>query len=742
MAVTPYTSQEWASKSFTANIIEKYIEAPFTEITNRALVLDDSATLKVLGPVERIHFTKVNPVLNETATLNFRVFQLPNADTRFRLVGNVSNVNNDSGVRPRLGADSFIECTFYGTGLNLLNCVAATPDLRVTIDGGVESANIWITQISILAASNRKQNVIQNVATGLSLGWHTIKVRVVSTNWDVDGVEILNESPTLTVTAGEAYFGGKQVGRLTSTTTGYATGITGSRGGRVVKYALNGTISQVVTNTNPAPAYLSSANHANEEIIGNYHFKEFGTGNATDVSALDSSVTNKNAALNDGSTFLTAFDCRDNDSAAGPILSFTSNLSFAVISFIGTGLDILGIASDALALGDLIVDGVDVGTYLRGNASGPLSGNIPIVSGLPYGSHQVRIRNNDHGAGGQFAQNFLVYGPKKPTIPTGAVELADYFVLADFAPNTLNNNISSVAQGCIKKHHSREWTYTGSWFIITGAIGDYDGGIVADTNTNGDTARYTFYGDALSLKFSLGNTGTGTVTLDGSTNLSGFTTGLVGSGGSFTAATGALVGDTGLNAVLNISGLTLGLHTIVIQNTSVADLIINSIEFHTPIHFPVLNKPDVQHTAPTGNASLNDLRKFDLVEEDLPNYAIAKGVVGTPNTTSNVLVWCPDMTVKIKTNGRPIEVNFKTGVSASGSNSVYFVILVDNVRILTSNSDEHTQSFGPSAAIENITLSEIIEVPAGVHTVSIHWRVSAGTGTLRQDERVLTVKEL
>jgi hypothetical protein len=244
----------------------------------------------------------------------------------------------------------------------------------------------------------------------------------------------------------------------------------------------------------------------------------------------------------------------------------------------------------------LIVDGVSIAALPK-----VLDGKykiLKIVSGLPYGAHTVKL--DSPAASGNtdphFIVDFLIYGPKKPSIPEGAIELGEYYLMSDYNASsitgtTLNDNIQ-MPLGVLSKADTREHVYIGAGWAANGPNATTitaPSGINLQTAAaiNTDNFSYTFFGTGVNLHLFCSSTGVYTVSvlIDGVANATG--TNLVnmtnGGGGSYSTTSTT----NGAPARLGISGLTLGLHTVKVTKTVGAGTWgLYGVNIITPIHFP------------------------------------------------------------------------------------------------------------------------------------------------------------
>lgn len=729
------------------------ISVPYTTIVNRALIPDMANDAGVSFGVNRIPVQQIFQLQDEFGPNGEPVWGALNDDRgMIRFVGGWSNGLDTIGqyVADSTNTTDYCEITFYGTGLNILVRPAGT--YNYSIDGQSE---VSVTAIpsgfsSVLSARNYSPNHIVNVVS-TSIGLHTVKLRNTngSSGARIHGFEILNTSSTtsLTVKPGSAI--GSQKNTLSAlTTTPYNSGFTnvygtaGTRGGRVLVYlASDGSVKKDIQYVDTAAAYLFSASHTNEEIARRLSFREFGAGRTTpltdDFSSKVAGVNDNRAfTLDDGTTTLVATGI--NLIAADDTIytNATVGSSFITITFVGTGLDIIRkdqSSGTAYTMTVSVDGGSSVGT-LNTTAS-TLERTEKVVSGLPYGTHTVRflwtVNNTPIGFRG-----FVVYQPKKPSLPTGAVELADYNVMADFVANS-TASIDTVATGILRKHIAREFVYVGSWSISgpQNNLGGWD--VTSATNTN--YLEYTFFGTGFDFRYQANVDGaTVQVAINGtnatSTNFPTATFSSYGTG-SFTAGTGVInqAGASTTGSGARLSGLPLGLYAVRFTKTGGTNMRASGIDAITPVHSPKSNLlGDLQNTLTVGSQSLSDSRKFSTSQlAPQKAWAQAVGVSSAPTTSSTAAVPCPDMSVTIRTSGGPIEVYFQ--IYQANANFTTISIYVDGVQVV---------STAQNASNTVIPISFIVPVSAGTHKVDGYWNVNAGTVTANSTQRLLKVREL
>jgi hypothetical protein len=608
-------NQEWTKQNFEDYIVPKYINVPNTAIVNRAQVLDGSNILSALMGVVRVPFKGIKLLNKEFGASGEQVYELESKDSRVRFVGTgwaqLSDITYGNRVRSLLTND-YIEMTFYGTGLNILCLMdnSTNPDWRVSIDGGAEGSNIYIISSAVISNRSYNQNCVLNVANGLSLGWHTIKIRgntsASSNGLALFGMEVLNISSSVSITPGQAMMGNKKDALAVLSNSAYNEGVTGTKGARVIKYLKGGSIYSAVRECASAPSYLTNANHADEEIVRKINFREFGANRGDDFTTFTAEST-KAFTLDDGTTNLMGSVVSADAQGMWP-----SNVGYYEFTFVGTGLDIVidnTTSSPGGSAWPLWVDGIQVGTVL-GTTSSKVT--LKLCSGLSYGTHVVRISRSAVGDFQFRTQDFIIYQPKMPLIPGDAVVLADYNILANYISNTLSLN-QAISKGVLRKQVAREMTYVGTgWSIV--AVAATIGGFETITLTTGDYIEYSFFGTGVEWRFESGTvTSTSTISIDGSSNLSGYATSYYGAGiSSFVPSTGVYTNST-TNTVngISIQSLPLGWHKIRVTRTSgTGNCWHQAFDITTPIH--------VNHNSlKIGNLSLFDNSKIGAIKNSV-----------------------------------------------------------------------------------------------------------------------------
>lgn len=724
-----------------------------SDITGRASIPDLSANLAISMGVNRLMTQNIAQLQDEFGPNGERVWKAVNDKfNQVRFVGGWTSAVDTRGSRiiSSTSTADYVEVVFYGTGINLLVHPFTANDFRVSVDGGAEGANILAASYSdVLGQRNYATNTVVSAVSGLSLDLHTVKIRNNAANQTVIyGFEILDESSQLTVAPGAAVKGkyNNVLGVLSNAAynSAFESGTLGTRGGNVVVYLKpDGTIGKAVTPTNNSQATLTSADHTNEEVIRVYNWREFGAGRTDDFSGSFVSVSNRAFTLDDGTTTLVGLSVSSGNTSNPETVSIGSNSGFITLTFVGTGLDIIQYDAGSGGSDSYNVQ-IDGGSTIALPSAGIASPRqVKIVSGLPYGTHTVKINRVSAATWTLSVQNFIVYGPKKPIIPSGAIELAQYYIMADYSI-AASAAAGTMSTGTLRKQLAiREAVYTGTWgggaVDLTSVTGGFETGFNINTTTSTSTMSYTFFGTGFDWRGTVnpGGASNATLSVDGSTDLSGFSTTFqqTGSGNTFTAATGVLAGtsSSGLNKLrVAVSGLALGLHTVRwTQNTS-TQFNNDSLDVITPIHAPALNLSSVfQNTLAVGNSSITDARLFnskDIKIANFKNISRAQGVAADPTTTvaSSPGIPIPQMSVSHYSKTGRIRVMFDclSANSSGAGTGVRLCLMIDGM--LQSPSADWSHALGANRSF--IGYQDVINVTPGFHKIDMNYS-AAGGGT-------------
>lgn len=610
---------------------EANVVAPFTTIQNRAKI---EANCKVVGASERIRINNLKLLPNEFGPNGEPVYTSDKEDSRIRFIGsNWETIYNTSGTRilkVNTGVvTTVVEVTYYGTGLNLL---AAYNGTNFTFDEQTDNGiinNIVSSFNPSLALGGRNTNLnnVQPITSNLPLGWHTTKIIYDVATHGLYGFEILNESSDLTVLSGSISKNNKEY-KLESNATVpmIPTAYSGTNGGRVLTYLDEKSQVQQAVNEVGTPAYLASADHSNEAIYRKVNWREFGRERTDDFSTLTTTFSDRAFTLDDGTTTLVGNDVRQG-STNPAAFGFSTASSFVILTFVGTGLDITGTTDDGLEFGNVIVDGVTVGTISREGGEG---GVTKICSGLPYGTHTVKIDNSIYTAAQEWLKDFIIYRPKKPTVAKELPILADYNLMADFVANT-TAGIETMSTGVLRKDSSREMIYSGNW--IQELMGPTNNMSFQFYNTaNGGYFEYTFFGTGFDIRgrANLSYATDATITIDGNSDLSSYTINGYGGYDIDDPSTGSIRQDLGdiKGSGVAVSGLPLGVHTVRVTQNGTDSLVLEAFDIITPIHSPNLM---------IGSLGISDERQTLSDIKTNANIDMLGGAVKKSNNIAQVL---------------------------------------------------------------------------------------------------------
>ena len=575
---------------------------------NKGTGVSSDAALRPNWGVERINFNNVERVNPRVVTSNTEIESriIGNnglTDSRIRLVGdwtfqNHTTFDTSAGARNRAAnvftdnVGDFIEITFTGTGINLLSETSIDGHTwNASVDGGAATN---IHPFPAINTGNSEQlfgergfsrpNNIIDVVNGLASGTHTVRItnatNASSTVMALYGIEILNEkassSTNMDITAGDIYRDGYRYTSDAAETPTVIPAGTSARGARVITYInpLTQAVEQVFQDVDTASANFASANHANEEVIARKNFFDFG--NHSFFQTATSTGNTTGFTLNDGTTALIVrgadVNAANSITTGGlfepPSLVISGTVGdYISINFVGTGLDIFGVRGGGGSNFDfqVFVDGVSIGNLPDPGDS--FVGILPIVSGLPYGSHSVRI-NSLTGTDINFgASEFLIYGPRRPAaLPSKAVVIADYHRVANRV-RTTSGVFDATSTGLIGKSPTKEMFYAPAGVgLATGGLDTSIYGAEAAIASN-EYVEYTFFGTGIEVHGTTADAGDApqiAITLDGTAlGTTGTVTGVNGTYNSGTSrftrtASTAVI----TKSILQITGLDLGTHTI------------------------------------------------------------------------------------------------------------------------------------------------------------------------------------
>ena len=531
-----------------------------------------------------------------------------------------------------------------------------------------------------------------------------------------------------------------------------------TRGGHVLMYQKSdGTVGKDITWTNTASAVWPNATHTNEEILRTHFWREWGAGRSTsypdatgaDFSTLTTSPRASSFTLDDNTTSLSGDSVLYETTGSTDGVRAVSNGSYVQLVFIGTGLDIVT-RDTATGGADTFAFSVDGGSPVTYHTTGVMNSiTTKIVSGLPYGSHLIKFsRTSVSSVYHVVHSQFIVYGPKTPTLPSGAVALSDYFLVANYNASTGAANAGGpFSTGVLSRSTVREAVYTGAnWTAGQNAVFPH-GSYVSSTSTSADAdaASFSLWGTGIELYLSYNATApTSTLTVDTVSSCTGV---VVTNGGSCTGGIITIAGSLG--SQVQITGLALGQHVVKLSKHGTGDqLAYATVNVITPIHSPRNNGPFIiQNTLAVGSQGIRDLRQFGA-QTVLPLKMVAQTIGVNPNATvtSTSLIPFQDMETTVKTYGNPIEISYSTNFIFTGV-SGYWECDVQAYIDGFAQGTLRQSAFGfSSSQMPYFAVSDILVVPvsAGYHTVLLYWdSASASSSCLgRGNYRDLKVREL
>lgn len=714
--------------------IPQYVSAPFTTVVNRAKMVDLTKDLRPRMGVERFQIQDIVLLPNEQGPNGEKVYKPVNDySDQVRFVGNWEVLISNVGTHIRtIDTASYVEFTFLGKGANAVSAMdtQAGNSFSVALDGGSKPSVPYYGSPAILG-KNYSPNQSFNCVADETFAVHTIKLAYEAGDYlRIYGFEVEGPESQIYVPAGKYQKGALEIERLAGGYTDYNTGIVGSKGASsIVELASDGSVSVKHTEVDATAKYLTNSDHSNEEVINSFSFRDFGSSRADDFSTL-SSNSDRAFTLDDGTTTLVGNDL---DVESSEKLRWVATGSFAILTFVGTGLDTFNTSDSSGMSMEVEVDGSVVGTG-TGTIGG--IGRIKLVSGLSYGTHTVKITRLDASGTAPRLSDFWIYKPKKPSLPAGAIEIADYNVMADFIANTVQDR-EAIATGVLRKLNTREFLYKGTWgsmALDVASLSGWDSG----TTTATSYIERRFYGTGFEFRFDAASgTSNSTVTVDGSSNLSSFTTSVYGGTATFTAATGVIGGDAAPNSGIEVSGLTLGYHTVRITQNTTIFLYPRAFDIITPISAPKFLRQVYQNGFLVGNESISDSREL---EKPLPVVSKSKGVTSGPTTSSTTNIPVHELITKIRTSKKTsyLDISFQINNHRNGGGSSFFALFLNGKQI------DHTFQIthATNGYTDVITGSKKIPVTIGDHSVMMIWNTEGGVGTLSSTQRSLNVTEV
>ena len=738
-------------------VVPSYIAAPGTEVQNRAMMIDESKDLHARMGVERVIIQMICKSNTEFGP-NGECVQIPNNEPhqRSRFVGRGwYNIADTNGPRPYASvADDFVEFIFYGTGFNLLTLIHATSDdYRATIDGGAEGANFNPTNNGALAGGFRSINVIVPLASGLTLGYHKVKVRFVSgSSMNIYGYEILNEQSTVKVSSGTILVdGGKNVLSAVSSSahnSGFESGTLGSRGGRVaVVLKSDGQIAKLVTPANASAAFMGAADHSNEDVARVFNFREFG--GYGDFATMKPVNGDAAYALEDGSTSLIGDEVRAGTffTEGEGVIPGNTNATLEFV-FTGTGLDVIQGShfdggTDPVTLS--IDGGASIGVLPSAGALGLANSRrlTKIVSGLPYGTHTFRYTRTASALGAESINAFVVYQPKLPTLPAGSILIEDYNILGNFVANA-TAGASTISQGVLRKDNGQGFIYKGTWAAAADTKPRI--GVIPDFNsaTVGDYAEYTFFGTGFDLRYrgDANRSADVLVTLNGTAltaaNFPSAVFSTYGAGSAYNSGTGSLdqaTTTTEEGSGFIASNLPLAKYTVRFTNNAADFMLIAALDVITPIHSHRCNAKFFMNGAlNVGNCAMANNLQF-LLGRSIKKRAVAQSLGADPTNTASGVV--PDMNLPFYMDRDGfVNIQMQFDAHSVAGNGVASGLQVDGEQ-----RGPYMVSGGATTEQNSTSVAKVFLSKGWHHIQGVYTPNSGGTIVMDSDRHTLTVEE-
>ena len=341
-------------------------------------------------------------------------------------VGNSNNSRNTSTIADRIGlnapssvqnkialnlnTDAILFCSYRGTGLNLIwsPAILITTDIEHSVDGGAWTTLSYSNAVMTSLAKSDTLGVKDSIVSGQTYGEHTVRFRIKSTsNYSyapIIGFDIISDYDSVRVSPGDHFIDG---GYLSNSAGGDLTPTaisTNNHRRDLVVIGKDNVIELIAGTAVDTPKYYLDSGfdteRAKEELKNSYLSSDFYQGNGY-AKTLGDGVTNLQAdqLITIDSTI--GIDVDDNNVPwVNPYAKgFDTNYKF---TFVGTGCDVqlrledIGGSVTGVAL-KIYVDEVLKGTLTEANfanveaAGGDSYLNYSICTGLPYGTHTVRL---------------------------------------------------------------------------------------------------------------------------------------------------------------------------------------------------------------------------------------------------------------------------------------------------------------------------------------------------------------
>jgi hypothetical protein len=377
---------------------------------------------------------------------------------------------------------------------------------------------------------------------------------------------------------------------------------------------------------------------------------------------------------------------------------------------------------------------------------------VKLASGLSYGTHTLKLLRTVNSSGIISYKGFKVYQPKKPNIPSNAIEIADYNIMANYVANS-TATINNIATGILRKSFLREAMYAGTYNVVGSCAPTTTmAGFLINTTTIGAYVEYTFFGKGFEARAQTTTSGSSIVTVSlqslstggslqtlNSTNFPGLTTSVYGGTTTFTYSTGVWNQNQSSTqfdgAGISVSGLALGVYKVRFTQGTTNFMIVETLDIITPIHTHKSNLyGTLQNTLPVGSTSILDTRATSYTQNQKA-WAQASGVYSSPSTSAGVWVPLADMSVTIKTEGGPLHITFFSSGNNSGAGAGQYSIYLNGVILPNILRMTNASSLVASCSM-------IVPVPKGIHKIDAFFFGNGGTYYAIATDRALTVREL
>jgi hypothetical protein len=259
------------------------------------------------------------------------------------------------------------------------------------------------------------------------------------------------------------------------------------------------------------------------------------------------------------------------------------------------------------------------------------------------------------------------------------------------------------------------------------------------TSTNGDFMEYSFLGTGVEIAMNMGTNYTLTVQIDG-VAYTGAATISPTANGTWTPGTSTWTANAGNGTVLQITGLSYGMHKIrVTRSSGTGAHTLEYMNVVTPVFaYKNLTPENRTYMLPLGETGISDLRKRSPIRsEDFKNvysYTV-DSLTSNPTTTSAVYVPIPQQQTNLV-----IRANKKVRVIWGGSlqnntagAAVQYALYIDGMPI-TSNF----VGSGSLPANTNFPCSLVWkgQLAPGNHRFEIYWLTNTGTATAVSGNRM------